>query len=347
MAARAATRPEILAALRRADAAKDSVAAARLKKLYDATPEAPVEEEYRLEGYTPQVMQDVQSIASDAMTRGFGPGNADAARERQPGWIETPADILGSVVGSPYKVGSKLAGMAYGAGEGALSEYGHQENWIPGVDELKDIGAAGVEGAGLGWLGAKVGEWFGGSRAAKDAVADQPYPTDASLRTAADEAERLAPGGPRSADLQDRVSRVGDVRTAASKGRDEFAHLRSGSPEEAAEFAKIAQKKALSPFAADQIERLSIAKGGNVDIGRLARLALDLKTTGGMGTAGATAADLLGVPARLRSVPAREAERAAALVRDPRGIGLTPDPATIDKWRSGASKLFSGYGGAP
>lgn len=338
-----ATRAEIMQAIRAADAAGDVEAAKRLTAMHDATPT-----DDRLQGYTPQFMQDFQSIASDAMTRGFGTAdnpNTQAARDRQPGYVEAPAGIFGAVVGSPYRVGSKLAGMAWGAGEGALSEYGHQENWIPGTEEWKDIGEAGVKGAGLGWLGAKVGEYFGGAKAAKDAKANQPYPTDESLRTAVDEADRLAPGGPRGADLKDRVSRVDDIRNA--KSRDEFANLRAGSPEEAAEFAKIAQKKSLSPFAADQIERLSIAKGGAVDMGRLARLTLDLKTTGGMGTAGATAADLLGVPAKLRSVPAREAERAAALVRDPRGIGLAPDQATINAWRDRLSKAAAGYGREP
>jgi hypothetical protein len=317
---------------------------------------APVEEDYGPLGLgdnfarAGQTLDDSMRLLVDTGSRGYidkwlGPeeqAKTAAARERQ-GWGGTAVDVGAAVLTSPYKVRSMAAGAGYGGLEGAASSYAHSDSWVPNPLE---IGKDALIGAATGGFGAKAGEWFGGAKATKDAKANQPYPTDDSLRIAADEAQFTDPHSPQTADLGDRVSRLDDVRSA--KGRDEFANLRAGNPEEAALFKQIAEKKGPSAFAADQIERLSLTKGVDLkDVPRLLRQGVDLKTTGGVGMLGATAADLLGVPAKLRGASGREAERAAALVRDPRGIGLAPDQTTINAWRDRLSKAAAGYGREP
>jgi hypothetical protein len=295
-----------------------------------------------------QTLDDSARIIADSATRGvadkaMGPEQqaaTEAARERQ-GWGGTAVDIGTSVLTSPWKIGSVAAGAGYGAAEGALTEYAHQENWIPGLEDLQRIGTAGITGAGLGGLGAKLGDAFGVNTSRGK---DQPYPTDQALQQASEEAKRLAPGGPRAADLEDRVSRLGEVRNAETTGRDAFANLRAGTPEEAA--ARDAISGAPKPAVTQAAE--FVDKYGKA-VPPAQTIVLEALLSGGIPykTAMAYAAKIgLSKIGKAADMPdAKQTEFLASLVRDPRGIGNTgTDQATIDFWRDRLSKLAVGAG---
>jgi len=198
-----ATRQEIMAALRKADAAGDAAGAKRLVAMLDAVPpEDPANDqgflqqmfdvrnaetgESYLYGNTPNPtgFDDVTRIMADTATRGYGdktagviprvlgygeeaPGGAraltDAARERTPLPVELASDITAAVASSPYRMGSTLAGGAFGAAEGAARSYGNQEGWVPDVPEItKDAAYGAMLGAGgqalpVAWNAAKTG----------------------------------------------------------------------------------------------------------------------------------------------------------------------------------------------
>lgn len=324
------------------------------RNLFADQPVTPPEEDYGPLGLGDnfarmgQTLDDSARIIADSATRGvadkvMGPEQqaaTDAARQRQ-GWGGTAVDIGTSVVTSPFKIGSVAAGAGYGAVEGALTEYGHQENWIPGLDDLYNIGKAGVTGAGLGGLGAKLGDAFGINTSRGK---DQPYKTDQALQEASEEAKRLAPGGPRAQDLESRVDRLGQVRNAEKTGRDEFARLQAGTPDEAAAAATIANapKKTVTKLA-ETVDTY----GKKVPPAQT--IVLEALLNGGIPykTAAAYAAKMaLSKAGQAADMPdAKQTEFLASLIRDPRGIGnVGTDPAAIDFWRDRFAKLGIGAG---
>jgi hypothetical protein len=236
-----------------------------------------------------------------------------------------------------------VADKAMGPEQQAATEAARerQENWIPGIEDLQRIGTAGITGAGLGGLGAKLGDAFGVNTSRGK---DQPYPTDQALQQASEEAKRLAPGGPRAADLEDRVSRLGEVRNAETTGRDAFANLRAGTPEEAA--ARDAISGAPKPAVTQAAE--FVDKYGKA-VPPAQTIVLEALLSGGIPykTAMAYAAKIgLSKIGKAADMPdAKQTEFLASLVRDPRGIGNTgTDQATIDFWRDRLSKLAVGAG---
>jgi hypothetical protein len=95
-----------------------------------------------------QGLDDITQSAGDAVTRGWG-GDDRLTEEARARTTHTPTDIIAGVAASPYKVGSMLAGGAFGAGEGALRSYGEQEGWAPEWGQIgQDALIGGVAGGG-------------------------------------------------------------------------------------------------------------------------------------------------------------------------------------------------------
>jgi hypothetical protein len=162
-----ATTAEIEAAIRAADKDPDQARGdadiARLSK--------ELERIKKTELFPPgplRTFDDLTAASMDAVTRGFGTklfgGEAqDRAQDQidRQGAAAIPAQVAGTVVASPYRVGGMGVGALAGGLEGALSAYGHQKDWVPGWNEALDIGKGAVAGSGLGAAGAKLGEWAG------------------------------------------------------------------------------------------------------------------------------------------------------------------------------------------
>jgi hypothetical protein len=117
----------------------------------------------------PTGFDDVTRIMADTGSRGYidkisgGRAQTDAARERTPYPVELASDITAAVASSPYRMGSTLAGGAFGAAEGAARSYGNQEGWVPDVPEITKDAAYGALLGGGGaalpgvWNAAKTG----------------------------------------------------------------------------------------------------------------------------------------------------------------------------------------------
>jgi hypothetical protein len=309
----------------------------------------------------PSQLEDLGRTVSDTVTRGYldkvrGPeaqAATEAARERMPGWVEYPMDIVAGIASSPYRILSAGAGALAGGAEGVASAYGHQEGWVPDLQGMEDMvigGATGaLAGAGGAKLGEKIGDWWSGRQSTKA----QPYKTDAELNTAA----ATDPTG----DLAARAARVAKVRAAQGSPRDEFARQLSGvvaTPEEAAKLAAIAKEKSLRETLGTNkaVKTASLISPnrtrGMMDwlgtLGTEAALRAVNPIPGAVtGTRlAATALDAWGRGAK-RIVPQGSADELAALMRDPGGHGISADPAAVDRWRDMAAKFGISFGRSP
>lgn len=158
-----------------------------------------------------QSLDDSMRLIADTASRGYldkwlGPeeqAKTAAARERQ-GWGGTAVDVGSAVATSPYRVGSAAAGALAGGLEGAISAYGHQEGWVPGLDVLEGAGTGAVFGAG----GAKAGEWAG--RGWNRLFGEAPPPAATALPEPSYGPTRPAPSSPVAA-VEPRLGRVGSA----------------------------------------------------------------------------------------------------------------------------------------
>jgi hypothetical protein len=169
-----------------------------------------------------QRLGDITTSAQDATTRGFLTDDkmVDEARTRA-GNATVPGDIIASIVASPYRVASVGAGALTGGLEGAASAYGHQKNWMPNLQEGKDILYEGAKGAALGSGAAKGAEWLGkGINALRG---KPPYSTADELADAAAQADRRTRGG---RDTLARDARMKAAEIAQAEGPGGFQKLR-------------------------------------------------------------------------------------------------------------------------
>jgi len=176
-----------------------------------------------------QTVNDVTDISGDTAFRGLGSKlygadeqqRVQQARDRTPGYLEAPADIITAIATSPYRVGSALVGGAAGAGEGALNAYGHQPNWVPSMKDAGNIAYEASKGALLGSGAAKAGEWLGkGWNALRGGKA--PYSTPEELADAAANAKKRSKVGK---DTVARNERMKQAELAQAKGPAGFQKL--------------------------------------------------------------------------------------------------------------------------
>jgi hypothetical protein len=245
------TRQELITAARAAEQSGDHERVKRLgQMIQNLPPESPVYDPNTVLGKPARFMSDLTNVGMDAMTRGMASkiqgeqAQADtrASRERLSGAVELPADIAGAVMGAPYKIGGMVGGGVAGGLEGVASAYGHQPNWIPGRDDLMNMGYEGVKGAALGSgmakIGQKLGEWWSG----KGAKATAKYPTDKDLAEAATKSAFEDVASAKSQDLLARTQRLDAARKAQGEGQGAFEKLQPANPAEAAAIKKIAER---------------------------------------------------------------------------------------------------------
>lgn len=273
-------------------------------------------------------VDDAMRVAADSMTRGYADklGGEEAqqhterSRERLPGWVETPIDIAAAVASSPYRIGSMGVGAVAGGLEGAASAYGHQKDWIPDSEGWGDI----AKGAGIGVVagagGAKLGEWLGGGKAARDAEAVAPPPSATQ------------------------VANVDKIKAAQGSTRDEFgrlmADLENASPEMQAKVAEIVGGKSLTSKAAGMVPK-TLTEGG---LDRTLLTALTLGPKAAAVRVGAQGLKKAGESDWANKVPASSLDDLAAMAAKGE---LEIDPATINRWRDAIAKASIGYGRSP
>jgi len=196
-------------------------------------------------GNVAQGSDDMQRVIVDSMTRhladkaldtahdfGLGAGgnvsDTQAARNRLPGWAETTGDIVGGVIGAPYNISSRGYGALAGFGEGALNEWGHQKNWIPSsLKEVGQIGASGLEGAGLGYLGSYVGEKAG--QLYNKFWGKKPrFPDEGSLYKKADRLDKKGSTTPYAEDTLRRSKVMKEAELANAQGPEGYKKMLEG-----------------------------------------------------------------------------------------------------------------------
>ena len=295
--------------------------------------------------------EDLTRIAGDTVTRGYldklsGPeaqAGTQAARERTSDWVEAPIDIGYGIASSPWRIAGAGIGAVAGGLEGMASAYGHQKGWMP---EVGNILKEGGKGAALGFGGAQLGKWVDKWRAGSKAKSAQPYKTDKDLEEALATREFMGDTGIGLQDYRDRLARLKAVREAGDTGRSAFGEIAPGSADEAAKFAKIAQGPRSAVTTAADVANAAVKKELSVPL-----LLAETVTQGGIpwtSIAGLTGKEVLSRAGRSKwatRVPGKEVEDAAALVRDPRGIGLQADPTNAA--RDFAAKMLISYGRSP
>jgi hypothetical protein len=300
-------------------------------------------------------------VAADSMTRGLldkGLGEEDQARTQvsreRLGWSALPVDVGASIIASPYRIGSMGVGALAGAGEGALSAYGHQKDWIPDAQGAWDI----LKGAGIGAVagggGAGVGKKIGERQATSIAEDARPYQTQADIDAAvtqgrtADEAAYDAGTSdvmhtPQTEDLARRAAASRAAESAQGSTRDDLARMLAGMdlpPEVEARVAEIAGQKGWTKAAADVIPS-AVTQGG------LGTTLLADMVLGHAPTAVRTGAKVLKAASKTdwaNRVPDTSIEDLARLARN--GV-LNLDPAIVDKGRDTLSKMMIGTARRP
>jgi hypothetical protein len=313
----------------------------------------------------PRTADDVMRVAADSMTRGLldkGLGEEDqaktqASRERL-GWSALPVDVGASIIASPYRIGSMGIGALAGAGEGALSAYGHQKDWIPDAQGAWDILKGAGYGAVAGGAGAGVGKKIGERQATSIAEDARPYQTQADIDAAvtqgrtADEAAYDAGTSdimhtPQTEDLAKRAAASRAAESAQGSTRDDLARMLAGMdlpPEVEAKVAGITGKKGLVSGAGKVVDQLP---GKELNIPALAietaiGHGVPWKTLGGVALkAGVSTA---GKSDWANQVPDKSIEELARLARN--GV-LNLDPAIVDKGRDTLSKMMIGTARRP